>query len=459
MSQLYAKINQVGVLNFGPNGVTEINMVELDHPQAVLMNQANMDSHLDFNLMQNQEINNYDEQKRIDLGRLIEHQQQIESNDLQNNQHQQQHQQQIDQHLKEEQMSFTLQKTNQPVGIHYSLEMNQNNLHQFIQQNNMQNFSNVQVSEQQQKLVDLQIVDKQNQKQTGSISNSEQIEKAITLQINELEGLSVPKDVTIMPSVVHSPNSTQQFISTSPKSTSPKAVIANNPSQTVQIQQSNSLVSLQNNVQTTNSINYQPSLASAPQTVMLQAAAAAQNRLQYQPIQPIQLLSLQNPNNHLIQYAAATNPTPVQQLINLQQIQLSNHQFLSSSLDGFGLNQLNAPGSFITTPSSQLTAISAHQLAALQQQNQVQHQQQQQQSQLEAIINQQNSQHHHHPQAIQMQAFAPSFQYVPASTFQPTAHPQFIQIRPNAFHTAGLAVPQQPQFIINSNPFYRILPQ
>lgn len=33
MSQAYAKINQVGVVNFAPNGATEINMVELDQTQ------------------------------------------------------------------------------------------------------------------------------------------------------------------------------------------------------------------------------------------------------------------------------------------------------------------------------------------------------------------------------------------------------------------------------------------
>jgi hypothetical protein len=369
MSQLYAKINQVGVLNFGPNGITEINMVELDQSQTVLMNQSNnMDSIRQQLALESQ--NNYN---------LIELKQDINF-EFQQQQHQQQQQLQHNEQIE--------------------------NMTQFLQ-SNIQSISDQQQQQQSQQDANLS---------THEQNNMEIMEQAIQIQMNELEGLTAPKDVTILSTSQKSPNLQSN---TSPKpTTSPQLNTTTNNNTTTPLQ---------------GATNFQP--ATTSQTVLLQP----QNRLQYQAIQPLQFLSLQNPNSHLIQYAAATNPTPVQQLINLQQIRLGNHhQYIP---DGFSLSHLNPSASFITTPSSQL--ISSHQLAAFQQQ-------QQQQTQLEALINQQN-------QSLPIQTFSPAFQYLPTLQTAASHHPTQFIIRPGAFQSSLIA-PQQPQFVINS-PFYRILPQ
>lgn len=366
LSQLYAKINQVGVLNFGPNGVTEINMVELDHSQ-VLRNQASLENSNNSQSAYNLIEINYDlQQKNLEqqnLAHLI--QQQSENNEQINRQEEHQ--------------------------IHYSMDQ----LHQF----NVQAYQTL-----QQQQSELQSNDQSE--------NNLQTEQAISLQMSELEGLSVPKDVTIS--------------QTPPAIVSQKATTPNAASSTPIVSVSTSPLQP----------TFQSNISSSSQTVLLHP----HNRIQYQPIQPIQLLSLQNHNNHLIQYAA-TNPTPVQQLLNLQQIQLnSQHNRFLQSLDGFGLGQLNP--SFLQQ-NSQLTGLSSHQLTTLQAS-----QSQAQQTHLEALLNHQTS---HQP--ISVQAFSP-FQYLQAPTFPQATHPQFIQLRPNAYQAASLpASSQQPQFIINS-PFY-----
>ena len=210
MSQLYA-LNQVGVLNFGPNGVTEISMVELD---------SNLSDQININ--QNTESNN-------------------EQNESQ------------------------------------QIEMLEVNINETTDPRDM---------------------------------------IPIQLKINELEGLQVPDDVTI--------------VQTSPKS---DLHILNGHHQTSNSQNSvviNPEIQFHNHNSGYLNISQQPTSST---TLLL-----PQQQFQYQPIQ---LISLQNPANQLIQYTNAPQPQQHQLLglqLNPQSFNIFQSAIDSSNLAAFNLN-------------------------------------------------------------------------------------------------------------------------
>lgn len=314
---MYAKYNQVSVVNVGPNGVAEISMVELDNSIGMI------------------------EQKPSDI-----------------------------------------EVTNNFV----------------VEQSEVKNATTSPVLE----------------PQTSQVSNSHiiepqvLIEKPITLPLNELEGMSVPSDVTLKH---FDPNPQQQS-----KINSEQVNLAQvtSPSQHFQAE-------LQHQ-QTQQQLNHQPQQQQQHQlhntTIIL---PQAHHQPQHLAHQQVQFIPIQNHAAHLIQMP--TNQAS-QQLLNLQLNQLIH------PTTAFQLNHLNQlQTSFIQAPTTLTTQNFSLQAALQQQQALVV---QQQQNQLAALQN-------HLP-----------IQYIPANAQQ-----QFIQYRP------GIQIAQtlgQPQFILNS-PFYRILPQ
>jgi hypothetical protein len=251
--------------------------------------------------------------------------------------------------------------------------------------------------------------------------NKNLIENAVTLKLNELEGLTAPQDITLIPpSSIENNNQDQKLVNNIDNS--------NEEQPTVPTDQNQTSTTLNNKTESPNALidphvsTTNPSLQS--QTVIL----SSQPQQHYQPIQ---FLATAQHEPGLIQYAnqtapSATNTVPAQQLINLQ------------SLQQFHLNPIQNQLGFI--PATAATHINHLALA----QTNLLLQQQQQQQQLQQQL-----------QQLQQSALPLHFIAQPQPAFQ-TVQPQFIQIRPT-FQTLTPNL-TQPQIIFNS-PFYRILPQ
>jgi hypothetical protein len=104
-----------------------------------------------------------------------------------------------------------------------------------------------------------------------------------------------------------------------------------------------------------------------------------------------------------------------------------------------------------------ITVLNAHQVAALQQQQQLQQLQAQIQQQQQPLQQQALFQHQLQQAGFQIQYQQPTIHGLPLARQPLTVHPQLIQLRPNI----NVLAPQT-QFLVNNNgatPFYRILPQ
>ena len=474
MSQMYAKINQVKVLHFGPNGA-EINMVELDNSPAGF-GAVQLEPNNQHLLLANS-VNTFNQsQQQIHLleSQILETSEQMQEQ-------QQQHEKQMQSYQQEQQKSvlqFHLQQQQQQREIQLQLQhMQQSGLrlaaNPHLQQfNAIHNFHAIEAQHKQQQLINLQL-DQLKQQQhliqsaQPTLAIIQMADRPEPIQIGELNKLTVPDDIKVLtspleaaqPEVISSQSPVAQQV-TEPVRSSPPAqeVVASNEQPVANEQQTSNLAeSVDSSSESTQAVVegnpveadtlFQADAGSSisnPATIlqMQPQQQQPQPRIQYQPIQYLQAGNLMQ---------IGSNAATSQHLANLQQLHLNQQhiqfgqQFLSAQFEpGLNLNQ-------------HLTVINAQQLAAIQQQQQQQqHHLQAQQAAALQVIQQNQQQHMQLPQFI-------SFQHAPAIQLAnpaPFGQPQFIQLRPNPIASAfqGLAAPAQPQFIVNS-PFYRILPQ
>lgn len=457
MSQAYAKINQVSVVNFAPNGSTEINMVELDKK-----------SH---NIHEHDHI--------INNATLIQNQVQDKQN---NDQFLEAYQDQQNQNA----MKFHLQSQ------HRSIQMQMQNIHQLranqsIQQLNdlhsmqmIQNHQSLQ-AQQKQQMIAMQLEQMNLLKQQQQMKN----DTSVKLEMSDLSNLIAPHDVIVNTEqtkeilnnsqvveraesvqndqhvinyqlhLIETVENNREELQATIAQQTPQVNIFEEKLTEVPIQQANiniqnstsqspKIIAQHNGAILTNSpeniqqsfysmSNKSPLTKSPANSPTIMPIQQQHHRLQYQPIQ-----FLQNSQNNLLHLPNNLN----QGLINLQhlpqsqpQIQLNGAQFVQPQYE----------------QNPQITILNAHQLAAIQQ-NQLQqqlhvqsnhHQQQQQQLQQQLMLQQNNLQLQYHQPNI---GFNVSQQPI-------NIQPQLIQLRPNL-------APAQPQFLVNSNqPFYQVLPQ
>lgn len=187
MSQLYAKYNQVGVVNVGPTGLAEISMVELDNNNNNNQQAATAPSQITAETLQlsqiqieqlNRNMNPFVVSYASEPGMSEEKAEKI----IEDKQKAEQQQDSFNQAVVDNMNS--LQAANE-------LQQQVNGLEQ-SSQFSMQIFQNQQ---QQQQIINMQ----QQQQQYDAEQNRQiMIEKAVALQVSELEGLSVPHDVTLI---------------------------------------------------------------------------------------------------------------------------------------------------------------------------------------------------------------------------------------------------------------------
>ena len=468
MSQMYAKINQVKVLHFGPNGA-EINMVELDNSSAPF-GAVQLEPNNQHLLIANS-VNTFNQsQQQIHLleSQILETSEQMQEQ-------QQQHEKQMQTYQQEQQKSvlqFHLQQQQQQREIQLQLQhLQQSGLrltaNPHLQQFNViHNFHAIEAQHHKQQLINLQL-DQLKQQQQHLMQAAQPLaliqiaDKPEPLQIGELNQMTVPDDIKILtsplqaaqPEVVTSSESPEAQQITELVTTSPPAQeVISNEQPVVDEQQTSNLPESEEGSSTSTQAVVEGNPVEADTLFQANAGSTITNPASILQVQPQQQQQPQRIQYQPIQYLQAGNLMQIggnaatsQHLANLQQLHLNQQhiqfgqQFLTAQFEpGLNLNQ-------------HLTVINAQQLAAIQQQ---QHMQAQQAAALQVI--QQNQQQHMQLPLYHFQ-HAPAIQLANPAQF---AQPQFIQLRPNPIASAfqGLAAPAQPQFIVNS-PFYRILPQ
>jgi hypothetical protein len=200
MSKVYAKISQVSVVNFAPNGSTEINMVELDKTNQLQVQSENSNNVL----IQQQELLMIQDKHNNDKILEAYHQEQ-QNNAIKYHLQQQQQQQQRS-------IQIQLQNIQQLRANQQIQQMNELHNMQIIQAQQA-----LQAQQQQQKkqqmiamqLEQLDILNQQKQQQRIQIQRispqqlqhfqqvAPQSETPVAIEFSELSNLIAPKDVTI----------------------------------------------------------------------------------------------------------------------------------------------------------------------------------------------------------------------------------------------------------------------
>jgi len=499
ISQAYAKISQVSVVNFSSNGASEVNMIELDNTATNLQNH------------EAKPVENIAMYTLPDQQTIQHNQEQIIQSDINKDQllkaYQQEQQKKVITLMQQQQ-----QQRNVQLQLH-NIQQLRNNHH--LQQ--LQNYQFIQAhhvlqAQQQQKqhmiavqLEQLNLI--KQQKIQNQVIHYPVQETPVTLGVAELSNLIIPQDVTIsrepkeqstVPSASPetTPNSIQNLTNTETSSivTSNQEVIANHVEASENQKQILSVESIDNTekTETVKEAQIQPAQINQDNIEITTEASQILPQQQQILVSPIdhnitktlspiqQNLLAQSPDvsnnrtnsNPQVSNSPVISPGLIQIQQTPQRLQYQPLQFLpvqnnqnnlvqhlnSNSNNVINLQHLQGHQQIqygqVLMPQfeqpQQLNVLNAHQIAALQQQQQLQAQlQHQQQLQLQQQQQQQQAVFHHPQYALQQQGVG-----IPPTIVQP----QIIPLRGNAMQNFAA---NQPQFILNNNnsPFYRILPQ